>query len=77
MQVNAPTAVSAALSYPRLDLKCPRIPQVDTIASVHFGHHPHLSTFRPDGTNRTLTQFLRDHYIILPKLIEPGDGELG
>src|SRR5258708_4054108 len=33
-------------------LECPRIPQVDTIASGHFGHPPHLPTLRPDGTNR-------------------------
>ena len=50
-----PTAVSAAFSYPQLALKCPRIPQVDTIASAHFGHHPHSPTLRPDGTSRTLT----------------------
>ena len=50
-----PTAVSAALSQPPLALKCPRIPQVDTIASAHFGHHPHLPTLRPDVTDRTLT----------------------
>jgi hypothetical protein len=36
-------------------LKCPPIPQVDTIASAHFGHHPHLPAFRPDVTDRTLT----------------------
>jgi len=29
---------------------------VDTIASVHFGHHPLLPTLRPDGTDRTLTK---------------------
>jgi hypothetical protein len=29
-------------------------PQVDTIACVHFGHHPHLTTLRLDVTDRTL-----------------------
>ena len=40
-------------------------PQVDTIASIHFGNHPDLPTLRPDGTNRTLTDPIHldiEHY---------------
>jgi hypothetical protein len=25
---------------------------VDTSGCAHFGHHPHLTTLRPDGTDR-------------------------
>ncbi len=50
-----PTAdVSVLVDQPSAP-KCPPIPQVDTIASAHFGHHPHLTTLRLDGQYRTLT----------------------
>jgi hypothetical protein len=43
---------------------CPRIPQVDTSAGAHKGHHPRLLTLLTDGQKHTLTSVVSNWYFL-------------